>query len=79
MGCQEMLPKQSLIRIVKDDEGIKLDPTGKANGRGAYLCGKSDCLKKVIKSKRLDKVLHTQIPADIYTRLEDLSANMEVR
>ncbi|MBE6677509.1 MAG: YlxR family protein [Ruminococcaceae bacterium] len=79
MGCQEMLPKQSLIRIVKDSEGIRLDPTGKADGRGAYLCGKADCLKRVIKSRRLDKVLHTQIPAEIYTKLEELSSNMEVR
>ncbi len=79
MGCQEMLPKQSLIRIVKDSEGIKLDPTGKADGRGAYLCGKGDCLKRVIKSRRLDKVLHSQIPAEIYTKLEELSSNMEVR
>ena len=79
MGCQEMLPKQSLIRIVKDGEGVRLDPTGKADGRGAYLCGRGDCLKKTVKSKRLEKVLHTQIPAEIYTKLEELSSNMEVR
>lgn len=74
-----MLPKASLIRIVRTEDGVRLDPTGKADGRGAYLCSSGECLKKTVKSKRLEKVLHTQIPAEIYTELERLSLNMEVR
>lgn len=38
IACQERDSKKGLIRIVKNKEGeIFLDPTGKANGRGAYI------------------------------------------
>ena len=48
IGCREMKPKRELIRVVKTSEGeIKLDTTGKVNGRGAYVCGSIDCLKKL--------------------------------
>ena len=37
VGCREVLPKRSLIRIVRTPEGVQIDPTGKMAGRGAYL------------------------------------------
>ena len=41
-------PKKELIRIVKNKEGqIFLDLTGKANGRGAYICKMLSVLKKL--------------------------------
>ena len=43
VGCREVLPKRSLVRIVKGPEGVKVDPTGKAHGRGAYLHDKQEC------------------------------------
>lgn len=79
VGCQQMMPKAGLIRIVKLNDIISIDPTGKADGRGAYICGSGECFKRILKSKRLDKVLHAQIPAEIYRELEELSSNMEVR
>ena len=37
--CGEHFPKKELIRIVRKPDGeVVLDLTGKANGRGAYLC-----------------------------------------
>ena len=48
VGCREVLPKRSLIRIVKGPEGIQVDPTGKAHGRGAYLHDKRSCWKRGI-------------------------------
>ncbi len=74
-----MFPKEMLIRVVKNTEGIQIDTSGKLAGRGAYVCKNADCLKGVRKSKRLDKIFHTQIPTDIYLKLEELSSNMEVR
>lgn len=74
-----MLPKSELVRIVKTEEGLKIDPTGKADGRGAYVCTDGECLKKIVKTKRLEKVFHTQIPAEIYEKLQELPSNMEVR
>lgn len=70
MGCNSKKDKKELIRIVKNKEGkISIDRTGKQEGRGAYLCDDRQCLEKVIKSKRLEKVLDTKISEEIY---EDL-------
>jgi predicted RNA-binding protein YlxR (DUF448 family) len=43
VGCREVLEKRSLIRIVRTEEGIKIDPSGKLNGRGAYLHEQRSC------------------------------------
>lgn len=70
LGCSEGKPKRELIRIVKNRDGdIFVDLTGKANGRGAYLCKDSECLEKAQKSKRLNKALEVEIPDKVY---EDL-------
>lgn len=70
MGCNEKKPKKELVRIVKNKDGeIFIDRTGKADGRGAYICDSLECLEKVIKSKRLEKVLEIQIPEEVYNNL----------
>lgn len=76
MGCNEKKPKKELIRIVKNKEGIiSLDKTGKQEGRGAYICNSVECLKKVVKSKRLEKVLEKEISEQIYNNLKDVIIN----
>ena len=71
LGCREMKPKQTLVRVVRSPEGeILLDTRGKASGRGAYICHDRECLKKARKSKALERSLDTQIPDEIYDRLE---------
>ena len=71
MGCRERKAKRELIRIVRTPEGdVKLDFSGKMNGRGAYICPQSDCLKKAIRSKALDRSLEVTIPEDVYARLQ---------
>lgn len=70
MGCNLKKDKKELIRIVKNKEGnISIDRTGKAQGRGAYICDNIECLNKVIKSKRLEKALDTKISEEIYENL----------
>lgn len=70
MGCNSKKSKKELIRIVKDKENnISIDRTGKLDGRGAYICDNIDCLEKVIKSKRLERVLEVQISEEIYHNL----------
>ena len=67
MACNEQKEKKDLIRIVRSKEGIlDIDLTGKKNGRGAYICKREDCLNKVIKTKRLERVLDTKIDEDFY-------------
>ena len=71
MGCRERKNKRDLIRVVRSPEGaVSLDFSGKAAGRGAYLCPNPECLKRAIRSKALERSLETQIPEEVYTRLE---------
>lgn len=70
MGCNQIKLKKELIRIVKNKEGqIFIDKTGKANGRGAYLCNDIECLEKLIKTKRLERIFETKIEPELYERL----------
>ena len=71
-GCNEQKSKKEFVRVVRTPEGnIILDETGKANGRGVYLCPNKACLQKARKAKRLERNLDVQIPDEIYARLEE--------
>ncbi len=76
-ACREMKPKRELVRIVKTPEGeIKLDLTGKLNGRGAYICKSCDCLQKAEKTGALKRAFSCEISSEIYDSLKkELSAN----
>ena len=70
MGCNQKKDKKELIRIVKNKNNeISIDRTGKKEGRGAYICDDVNCLEKVIKSKRLERVLEIPISKEIYESL----------
>ena len=70
MGCNDKKDKKELIRIVKNNKNeISIDRTGKLEGRGAYICDDINCLEKVIKSKRLEKVFGYKISDEIYENL----------
>ena len=77
VGCREMHEKRELIRIVKSAEGmVSIDMREKAPGRGAYICKKSDCLERAMKSRALERALEHRIEPDVYERLrEELAAN----
>lgn len=49
MGCRQTLDKRSLIRIVRTEAGPQLDPTGKAQGRGAYVHDQTSCWEAALK------------------------------
>lgn len=70
MGCNTKKEKRDLIRIVMNKEGeISIDKTGKLSGRGAYICDDINCLEKVIKTKRLERIFETKIDEEIYKNL----------
>ena len=52
-----------------NENKIEFDETHKKDGRGAYICDSIECLEKVIKSKRLEKVLESQISEEVYNNL----------
>lgn len=71
VGCQEMKSKKELIRIVRTpEEEVLLDPTGKKSGRGVYVCPDKECLKKALKSNRLEKSLQHPISNEVMERLK---------
>ena len=71
-GCREMKPKFELIRVVKTPEGeIKLDFSGKLNGRGAYICKCAECLKKAEKSNALGRAFEMSVSTEIYQKLRE--------
>lgn len=70
MGCNTKKDKKDLIRIVKSKDGdIQIDTTGKKNGRGAYICDNVECLEKLIKTKRLEKIFEMNISDEVYNNL----------
>ena len=70
VGCGEMKAKKELIRVIKNDEGVFLDASGRKNGRGAYICADTDCLEKARKSTGLERSLKVAIPDEVYENLE---------
>lgn len=74
---KEQLPKNELLRIVKDKENnIFVDLTGKANGRGAYIKKDIDVLKTAKDKKTLDRALEINIPEEIYEEIEKIITNI---
>ena len=73
MGCNNQREKNELLRIVKSKDGIiDIDLTGKKNGRGAYICKNEECLNKVMKSKRLEKVFNIGISQELYESIRGI-------
>ncbi len=69
---REKLPKSELIRVVRSVDGVIVDPTGKVNGRGAYLKIDKDVFEKAKKSKILDRQLEAQVGTEVFDELNKL-------
>jgi len=71
VSCREMKPKRELTRVVKPQDGdAHIDLTGKAAGRGAYVCANIECFKKARKSKALERALECVISPEVFDSLE---------
>ena len=77
VACRGEKPKRELIRVVKYQEEISLDKTGKANGRGAYICKDLECLKKLKKQNILNKVFSTNVSEQTYAEIEEALNNAD--
>ncbi len=70
VGCREMKPKAELMRVVKPQDGdCAIDRTGKAPGRGAYVCESAECLKKAQKTRALERALEAKIDDAVFEQL----------
>ena len=79
IACRENKDKRELIRVVRTPEkNVVVDPTGKANGRGAYLCRQSDCQDKGLQKGRLDRALKVTLSeADLTLLRSALQTELE--
>jgi predicted RNA-binding protein YlxR (DUF448 family) len=68
VGCRSVLPKRTLIRIVRGLEGVHVDLTGKSPGRGAYLHDQRICWERGLKGA-LANALRTELSVEDRDRL----------
>jgi hypothetical protein len=73
-GCNKTLERTSLIRILKchKTQQLILQPDANSFGRSLYLCPKTDCLNQILKKKRIQRVLKTDLPEEIIENIKDL-------
>lgn len=69
----EMKPKQEMIRIVRNKEGeVFVDPTGKQNGRGAYVSLDYETIERLEEENILEKTFQVEIDSSLYDELKEL-------
>lgn len=70
IACRESHDKRGFVRIVRTPDGhVLVDPSGKANGRGAYLHATPECFETARQRRRLDSALKVSLKDDDYLRL----------
>ena len=76
--CREMKSKSELIRLVRQDEVVTVDPSGRKPGRGLYLCLNEETIDQLFQPKRLEKLLRSKIASEdrlaLETELRQLAA-----
>ena len=68
--CRDKTGKRQLVRVVRSADGVQVDPSGKLNGRGAYLCERAECWQRAIMSDVLAKALRVTLTAEDRERLK---------
>ncbi len=68
VGCRTVLPKRQMVRIVRNANGVHIDPTGKLAGRGAYLHDQRDCWERGLKGA-LAHALRVELSTEDRARL----------
>jgi predicted RNA-binding protein YlxR (DUF448 family) len=79
VGCRKIRPKREMVRLVRTpDQGVKIDESGKASGRGAYLCRERKCWETALSEKRLDYALKTVLPEEEREALLEFGQALEL-
>ena len=76
VACRRTAGKRELIRLVRTPEGVKVDPTGKAPGRGAYLHPDRRCWAQALERNMLARALRTQIGPENLAELQAYAASL---
>ena len=78
IACRATEAKRGLVRVVRTPEGrVELDPTGKKNGRGAYVHESRGCWDEALKRGRLAHALKVTVPAEDLERLKAHAASLD--
>ena len=75
VACRSMKPKNELIRVVRNGDGITLDMSQKLAGRGAYICKNAECVKAAQKRRALSRHFKTAVGDEIYDCLKAVTAD----
>lgn len=70
IGCRTVLAKKELVRIVRTPEGVLLDSTGKAAGRGAYIHNIRSCWEQALKGP-INHALRVELTSEDRQRLNE--------
>ena len=69
-GCQTFQDKKAMVRIVRTPTGeVIVDPSGKAPGRGGFVCKNADCIQQARSGKGLERALKCSVPGTVYDSL----------
>ena len=77
VGCRQILPKRSMVRIVRSPNGIVIDPTGKLAGRGAYLHDLRSCWESGLKGA-LESALKISLTPEERERFMNYAGSLPV-
>ena len=70
-ACRQMKPKETLLRIVLKDGILSLDETGKAPGRGMYICRNGECILNAKKRGSAERTFKCAADKEFYDKLLD--------
>jgi len=77
IACRQVKEKRELIRVVRTPEKtVKIDATGKAAGRGAYMCQNPTCWETALQRGALARALKTEISHEDLAALQTFAANL---
>lgn len=75
VSCRAMKDRRELIRVVRLSDGtFRIDPTQKADGRGAYVCKNADCIALAAKRNAFSRSFRQNVPREIYEKLAEFAA-----
>lgn len=77
IACRKVKDKRELVRLVRTAGGtVELDETGKADGRGAYICKKAACWEQALQGNRLEHTFRSTIKQDDRDRLKARASSL---
>jgi len=78
VGCQQVMNKRDLVRVVRTPDGsVVVDTTGKAHGRGAYLCNQRACWQRALERGSIGRALKTRLSDEDRVRIETYLAALD--